>query len=199
MSLSLWPRGGIKKSGIYLLNPSKGINREVDLRKEMEDILEGTDSTPQRGHWILLRRMETAQRCTCWNERSAGENKFDEDNRVYDEPSEDCTICGGEGYVYDDELHLVRRRVVAPDIGLANQETESPVGIMNVQYIIYYFQYYVNPTKKDKIIEIENDNDGNPVRPFVNQEILNISVAVPFRDQLGRIEFWRCAVKQEVI
>ena len=51
----------------------------------------------------------------------------------------------------------------------------------------------------DKIIEIENDDDGNPTRPFVNTEMYDISIAEPLRDQNGRIEYWRCAVKLETV
>ena len=75
MGLSLWPKGGVKKSGLYLHNPTHGENQEIDLRQKMKDLLEGTDYSPQRGHWVLLRRMETQQRCTCWNEVGEGDEK----------------------------------------------------------------------------------------------------------------------------
>ena len=143
--------------------------------------------------------MEKTQRCTCWNCVKSGADKFSHDYRKYDEHDESCTICNGEGWIYDDELHIVRRRLVAPAIGLASQEQETPVGLMNISYIVYYFKYYVNPKKEDKVIEIENNKDGGPVRPYVNKEIYNISVVEPFRDIKGRIEYWRAAVKAEVI
>ncbi len=202
MAVPIWPEGGVKKKTIQLYKPIPE-SGEIELRKEMRKILDGDDSSPQRGHWILLRRMETAQRCTCWNETGEGSEKYALDDRKYDEPNENCTICNGNGWIYDDELHLVRRRLVAPPIGLAGQEQGSPVGIMNVPYMVYYFKYYANPTKKDKIVEIENDSDGKPVRGsdgnYTEMEIHNISTAEPFRDIRGRIVFWRVAVKQEVI
>jgi len=198
MAVPLWPKGGIKKKTIQLYNsiPNSG---ELDLRKEFNKLLDGDDYSPQRGHWVLLRRMETTQRCSCWNKRAAGTDKYLDDNRKYDEPDENCTVCNGEGWIYDDELHLVRRRISAPPIGLAGQEEHSEIGITNVTYLVYYFKYYVNPTKRDKIIEIENDRLGEPIRPFVQKEIHDISVAEPLRDQKGRIEYWRCAVKMEVV
>jgi len=198
MAFSIWPKGGVKLGGIPIFN-SMPAAHEIDLRSEMIDILDGTDHSPQRGHWVLLRRAEKTQRCTCWNERGQGDDKWSVDDRKYDEPKEDCTVCKGTGWLVDDELHIVRRRMIAPPIGLAGSEDAAPVGIMNVPYLAYYFKYYVNPKKEDAIIEIQNDADGKPTRPFVHTEMHNISIAEPFRDQKGRIEYWRCSVKLEVV
>lgn len=198
MALSIWPKNGVKQSGIPIFDNMSGSD-EIDLRSELKDLLNGTSSSPQRGHWVLLRRTEKTQRCTCWNERGSGDDKWNRDDRKYDEPKEDCIICKGTGWIIDDELHLVRRRIISPPIGLAGQERISPVGIMNIPYLVYYLKYYVVPKKEDKIIEIENDDDGNPVRPFVQTEMHNISITEPLRDQKGRIEYWRCACKLEAI
>jgi hypothetical protein len=172
---------------------------EIDLRAEMKIILEGNEYTPRRGHWILLRRMDKRQRCVCWNKKGKDDEKYSLDKGKYNEPELRCPICNGEGWVYEDELHLVRRRLVSPEIGLAASETETEIGWMNINYIVFYFQYYVSPDKGDKVIEIELDNDGNPVRPYIMKEVYRIAVAEPFRDQVGRIEFWRAAAKLEVI
>ncbi len=200
--VSIWPKGGVKKRTIQLHNPIPK-SGEIILRDEIAKLLDGDDSSPQRGHWVLLRRMEKAQRCTCWNRVGAGSDKYSIDDRKYDEADENCTICNGNGYIYDDELHIVRRRLVAPPIGLAGQEQQSPIGIMNIPYVVYYFKYYVNPAKEDKIIEIENDRDGEPVRDssgnYTKTEFYTISTAEPFRDINGRIVYWRAAVKKEAI
>ena len=145
--------------------------------------------------------MDTRQRCFCWKKVGEGDNKFNptDDKEKYNEPQLRCPVCHGEGYVYEDELQLTRRRLVAPEIGLANQEQLSEIGWMNINYICYYLQYFVNPKKGDKIIEINLDDKGMPIRPFVQKEMYRIAVAEPFRDQLGRIEFWRCSAKLETI
>jgi len=198
MSIKIWPKRGIVPNGVPLYDTIAG-ETEVDIRSEMNTFLAGDANSPQRGHWVLLRRMDKAQRCSCWNKRGSGNKKYSDDFRKYDEPDENCTICGGSGWVYEDELYLVRRRMVAPAIGLAEEKEKTPVGIMSVLAIVYYFEYYVNPKKEDKIIEITNDADGNPVRPYEHQEMHNVSVAEPLRDKKGRIEYWRVAVKMEVL
>lgn len=200
--VSIWPKGGVKKRTIQLHNPIPK-SGEIILRDEIRKILDGDDSSPQRGHWVLLRRMETAQRCNCWNRVGEGTDKYANDDRKYDEPDENHDLCKGSGWIYDDELHLARRRLVAPPIGLAGQEQQTPIGIMNVPYVVYYFKYYVNPSEEDKIIEIENGRDGEPARDlaggYTQTEMYNISTVEPFRDINGRIVFWRVAVKKEVI
>ena len=201
MAVPIWPKNGVTRNDIplYTRSTTRG---EIDLRQEMKDLLVGTDYSPQRGHWVLLRRMARSQKCTCWNKLGHGDSKYYPDNvdgRKYDEPEERCDFCDGNGWTYKDELHLVRRRLVAPPIGLAGEEQGAPIGLMNVQYIVYYFQYYVNPHKEDKIIEINLNSSNEPVTPYVHREIHDISVAEPFRDINGRIEYWRCSVKMEVI
>ena len=89
--------------------------------------------------------------------------------------------------------------MVAPEIGLAGSETMTDIGWININYIVFYFQYYVNPNKDDKIFEVTLDSVGNPIRPYIYEEQYNIAVAEPFRDQNGRIEYWRCAAKLEVV
>jgi len=192
----LWP-GTITGKKATSLYGNNQVNNEINLRQEFKDLIDGDGCDPQRGHWVLLRRMDTRQRCSCWNKRGEGDLRFSHDNRKYDEPDKDCDICGGEGWIYNEELHKVRRRVTTPPPGQAGLEQQADFAIMGVTNIAYYFKYYVNPTELDRIIEVQNDGDGKPVRPFVKGAIYNITLAEPFRDLNGRIEYWRCAVKKE--
>ena len=172
---------------------------ETDLRLQMKIFLEGNEYEPRRGHWILLRRMDHRQRCSCWNRKGSGEEKYSLDKGKYNEPELRCPVCNGEGWVYEDELHLVRRRLVSPEIGLAASETMTDIGWMNINYIVFYFMYYVAPDKGDKVIEIDLDDNVDPIRPFKMKETYRIAIAEPFRDQHGRVEYWRAAAKIEVV
>ena len=198
MGFPLYPAGGYTSGSTpsFPFQPITG--SEIDLRREMKNLLEGTAGTVRRGHWIILRRMDQRQRCFCWNEQGKGEEKLTDDHRKYDEPKPRCQVCDGDGWIYTDELHLSRRRITSPEVGLAAQKEISDIGYMSVNYIVYYLQYYVNPSNKDIIFEIELDSTGAPVRPFVFKERYAISVAESFRDQNGRIEYWRVACKMEI-
>lgn len=200
MGLTLWPKGGLISSSIppFPFSSTRSAS-EIDLREEMKVMLEGNQYWPRRGHWAILRRMDTKQKCYCWNEEAHGDSKFIDDKRKYDEPKLRCPTCRGEGWVYKEELHLVRRRLVSPTIGLAASETMTDIGFMNINYIVFYMQYYTHPKKEDKIFEIDNDTSGNPVRPYVYREQYNIAVSEPYRDQNGRIEYYRVACKLEVV
>lgn len=170
-------------------------NSETDLRQNMKEFLEGNEYEPRRGHWVLLRRMDHKQRCTCWNYKGEGKDKNLLDNGKYNEPQLHCPICHGEGWVYQDEPHLTRRTLVAPAIGLAGAQDMTDIGFMTVNYIVFYLQYNVNPKKDDKIIELELDDCANPLTPWKFKEIYKIAVAEPYRDEGGRVEYWRAAAK----
>ena len=163
---------------------------EIDLREQMKIMIEGDQYAPRRGHWCLLRRMDHSQRCSCWNRGSDGK---------YNEPMLRCTICHGEGWVYQDEPYLMRRRLVEAAESLAMAQKMTDIGFMTVNYIVFYMQYYINPKKDDKIIELHLNDCANPITPWKFREIYKIAVAEPFRDENGRIEYWRCAAKLEVI
>jgi len=187
MALSLWPKN-TSNEGITQY-PIHGYGHEIDLRQEFIDLIDGTDLSPQRGHWVILRKMDTRQHCSCWGGESS----------KYDEPNANCHICLGEGWIYSEELHNIRKRVVTPPPGMGGMEQQTEFAIMNIPYVVYYFKYYVRPTELDKIIEIDNNYNGDPVRPLVKRETYNITFAESFRDQNGRIEYWRCSVKKEEI
>lgn len=204
MGLPLWPQGGNRNAaGTNSVPPfpfaETRPHTEIDLRAEMKLMLEGNEYYPRRGHWVLLRRMDRRQKCNCWNRKPEGDDNFNSDKGKYNEPELRCPICNGEGWVYEDEIQLTRRRLVTPEIGLAGSEQMSDIGWMNINYIVYYFQYFVQMSKGDKIIELQLDDQGKPTEPYTPIEMYRIAVAEPFRDQLGRIEFWRAAAKLEVV
>jgi len=200
MGLDLYPKNGWNSQKLppFPFSPTRP-RSEIDLRAEMSLMLEGNQYYPRRGHWVLLRRMDRRQRCTCWNRKGQGEERYSLDKGKYNEGELRCPICLGEGWLYEDELHLVRRRIVAPTIGLAGSEQMTDIGWMNVNYIVFYFMYNVAPTRGDKILEIELDDNANPIRPFKITEIYRLSMSEPLRDQNGRIEYWRAASKLEIV
>jgi hypothetical protein len=199
MGLSAYPKGYSSTHVPAYPFASTVKQQEIDLRAEMKLMLEGNEVYPRRGHWVLLRRMDSRQRCFCWNRKGKDDKKYTLDKGKYNEPEMRCPVCHGEGWVYEDELHLARRVLVSPEIGLAGSETMTETGWFNINYIVFYFMYYVAPKKGDKVIEIDLDDDANPIRPFKQREMYRIAIGEPFRDQNGRVEYWRAAAKLEIV
>ena len=199
MGLPPYPKNGFTSNAVPI-NPFASTTKdvEINLRKHMKSILEGDDYEPRRGHWVLLRRMDTTQKCSCWNQKGDGKDANINDDGKYNEPKLRCPICHGEGWVYHDELHLARRVLISPEVGMANATTMTDIGWMTVNYIVFYFMYYVSPKQGDKIIEVVLDDAGTPVIPMQYIERYKISVAEPYRDINGRVEYWRAAAKLEV-
>ena len=165
MGLPMWPAGGNRNAaGTNSVPPwpfaETRPGTEINLREEMKLMLEGNEYYPRRGHWVLLRRMDRKQRCFCWNEKPHGSSGYNEDGGKYNEAKLRCPICNGEGWVYEDEIQLARRRLVTPEIGLAGSEQMADIGWMNINYIVFYLQYFVNPRVGDKIIELVNRTSG---------------------------------------
>ena len=200
MGLTPYPQDGWNSQKLppFPFSPTR-VKAEIDLRAEMKLMLEGNQYYPRRGHWVLLRRMDKRQRCVCWNRKGKDDEVNSLDRGKYNEPELRCPICHGEGWLYEDELHLARRQLVAPAVGMAGSETMTDIGFININYIVFYLQYYVAPTRGDKILEIELDDKADPVRPFRITEIYRVALAEPFRDQHGRIEYWRAAAKLEIV
>lgn len=200
MGLPLWPKDGWNGTKLppFPFSPTR-VGAEIDLRAEMSLMLEGNAYYPRRGHWVLLRRMDKRQRCSCWNRKGQGDEQYSLDKGKYNESELRCLICNGEGWLYEDELHLTRRTLVSPTIGLAGSEQMADIGWMNINYIVFYFMYYVAPKRGDKILEIELDDNADPIRPFKTTEIYRVAIGEPFRDQHGRIEYYRAAAKLELV
>jgi len=195
MSIDIWPARTSSDLNSYYPNSSSG--NEINLREEFIKLIDGTSCDPQRGHWVLLKRISTRQRCSCWERVGEGEFQYSEDNRKYPEPDPRCTVCNGEGWIYKEELYKTRRRIITPPEGQGSMEKQTDFGLVNVPLIIYYFKNYVRPTEYDRIIEIDNNEDGSPLKPIVKRDTYSIITSEPFRDINGRIEYWRCATKKE--
>lgn len=154
---------------------------EINLRSEINEILFGSTSRPQRGHWIILRRYDLTTRS----------DNFDE---VMNEG------VGGPGYEYADELVMSRRD---PMFGPESAEKYTDPGHLVQGRYVYYFEHDVNPNPHDQLFEIEwTDHRVQPTLsqvPTPYQEKFNIKEVFPHRADSGRIEYWTCIVNSDKI
>ena len=92
---------------------------EIDLRAELSEILRGSMSKPQRGHWIIYRRFDLSS-----------------PSEYYDEVLR--TGLSGPAYEYTDTLLLVRRDPMASP---SAAEAHTPAGFLPGGKYIYYFEH----------------------------------------------------------
>jgi len=157
----------------------------IDLRKEMDKILFGGDAESAKGHWVIYRRMDLTMRSEYWN-------------------SDTREAVGGPAWEYTDEVVRTRHLIGRSAGLLSDMEQYTDVGIMNVMYLTYYFEHDVNPKKEDEIYEIDESVAVALTKPNVvplpYKARYVIREALPFRsDQGGRIEYWVCICRKDVV
>lgn len=153
---------------------------EINLREEFHDLLYGTTSMPQRGHWVVLRKFDM-------NTQSAN---YDEVYR---------TGVNGPAHPYVDTLYLTRRD---PNYLPELAEASATPGILAGGKNLFFFEYNVKPTTNDQIFEIDWDN--HLIKPTLSKvfpyaEKFNLKEVFPHRGDAGRIEFWICIVYKDLV
>ena len=149
---------------------------EIDLRDELDRTLNGAIDEIRKGHQGLIRTMRKDSdgnfvRCPC---RS----------KVTDEPDKDyyCRFCMGHGYLWD-ETKIVYYK---------NEDS-----FLVEKGVLFYLQYDKEISSEDYIVEIELDNEGEPIMPVTRSRVYSIEKAQQYRSDRGRIEFWQVRAKYE--
>jgi len=162
------------------------IKDPIDLRDQLNIILFGGEGESAKGHWIVYRRMDLTQHSEYWN-------------------SETREAVGGPPWEYEDTI-VRTRSVIGRAAGLmSDMEQYSDVGIINTTYSTYYFEYDLNPKKEDEIYEMVDEMDvvrsTKPILIDLPYKIRYvIRDAIPYRcDDGGRIEYWACICRRDVV
>lgn len=151
---------------------------EIDLRTEIGEIIRN------RGHKIVLRRA-TSIRCPNY------------DPTTSEEHSKTCPYCMGIGYMYQDVVYRSYCRP-AVDVEAQARERRQDVGLMTHGKRIYYFTHDVWPKIADYILEVKLDDDGDPIRVWQVLKIFDIEIIHPYRDKMGRVEYWEAQCNERV-
>lgn len=153
---------------------------EIDMRAEMKEILHGSSSKPQRGHWVVYREFHLDITASGF---------YDE---VYREGVD------GPAHEYTDHIVITRRDpVYAPEKGEAETAMGQLIGAKN----IYYFEHDFVPRPYDQIFEFTwADHRVTPTfndiaEPYNDK--FNIKEVYPFRCDSGRIEYWVAMVNKD--
>jgi len=157
-------------------------SKELDLRVELHRLLYGAIDEIAKGKVGLLRRMRRDSdgnlvRCPCRSQAT-------------DEPDRDfyCRYCQGSGSFWDEY------KVIYFKDDNAFKRTESET--QEFERVIFYFEWNVDITADDYIIEVALDKAGLPVIPVTRLKRYDILSANIFRSDGGRAEFWRVRAKE---
>jgi len=153
------------------------VPNEIDMREEITEFLS------LHGHRGYLRKI-TNQRCGCWSENP------------YNEADPDCSTCSGTGFGYLDHEALFYR---VPATGIfrgAMQEVAANMGLVGPGDAQFFLKSDTNPRQGDYIIEVEVDSDNNVVQAIRIERVWDINAVIPYRDRIGRVEFWACRSKR---
>lgn len=157
--------------------------REIDLRKEFDAFLFGSDSETPHNHLVLLRQPKRDSnnkpfKCACVDS-------------LTNEPSseQECRFCLGEGYYWKETFHRVYSNYSGSGTGLSARNQTMPMGTVRVDYKIFYFKFDVAITYKDKIIDLKLDTTGNLVVPYKRESIYKPETIIKNRSDNGRVEY----------
>lgn len=165
---------------------------EIDLRQELQSMYYGSGQEVPKSHPLLFRRARKDSNgriipCDCVDS-------------LTHEPDIDisCPICMGLGYFWDEEWIDARRREVRPSqTGYVGRDIHTEAGIVNIKAVIYYFEYSVEPTTYDRIVEVKLDTEGEIVQPVTRTRIYKPDSILNMRSDYGRTEFFAVSCLQK--
>jgi len=173
--------------------PISGSGGEIDLRQEFYEFLYGSPTEVAKGRPAILRRMRRDSdgnlvRCPCVDELTG-------------EPDKDtfCPYCWGEGSLFDEEWITVYKMLVSTHEGMVRKNQPHEPGVSNIPFVFFYCEYFISPTRQDRIIEVSLDTSGRVVTPIVREAIYTIATPEAFRSDNGRVEYWRCAATLDFV
>jgi len=171
------------------LDPFPNIVDLVDLRREFNNLVLGSNGETPIGKPYILRRMRRDSEgslvpCICVHPLTK------EADRDYP-----CSICLGSGNLWDEELiHLYE--VVASAPGGSNSSDnfhKMNVGTASLPASRFFLPYNLHPKRDDRLVELELDLDGNPTIPYIRIAIYELMLVRAMRSDSGKVDFWVCS------
>lgn len=171
---SMYPPGIINSNVSLYPNMIYGL----DLRKFMDDIL------TSYGHYAMVRKYDTTRRSSFWNPVTK-------------------EAVGGPAWEYNDYIVKARKVIMTTGGTLTALETPTPMGLLSVDYVVYYFKWNSirpNISRHDEIYEF----DWSLAREPQVDEIIeacnvkyNIIESIDMLGDAGRKEFYKCLCKMD--
>lgn len=154
---------------------------EIDLRKEVTDILKGSCLEIPKAYTILHRKFRisdenTLVACQCNNSKEGSKHK-------------PCSLCLGEGYLWDESfVHTFK-------VEKTKSRKNDKAGTAYTKEATFYFEYNADILKGDILIEMKIDKEGNPVKPYKRGGMWKVTNVDHKRSDNGRTEFLTVSCK----
>jgi hypothetical protein len=172
----------IRKNRFYRsdLGP-KVTQKELDLRKEVKDTFKGSIYEIPKSFKVMLRKFRRNANnyrvpCSC-NVAKEGQGH------------QKCTICLGEGYLWDEHYMEVFKVDIGSDQEKAGASLITEIGRTKKQFCKFYVQSSIVINYEDRVIELELDEAGVPVKPEKRKINWTINTLNEKRSDTGRIEY----------
>jgi len=162
---------------------------EIDLREEFDTLLYGGDGEIRHGFYVLVRHMRRdangmMEDCSCRDPKTRDGDL-------------DCSYCFGDGTLSDEKWHLTRSDYLGASGGGANRGRFIPPGTIRVDYRVFYFRYDAGLRYGDKIVEVQLDEEGEPVVPYVRIVVYQPRTIDELRADNGRIEYFAVYCRED--
>lgn len=165
--------------------------KEIDLRKEFEQLLFGSSTEIPKGQLVIFRRMRRKSGIVYPVKDDDLQLAPGVDSLTHDGPKTyKDNWAFGERFLFDDQLIKVYRGYAVILEGQQQVSQLSP-GQFAIGPAFFYIQAWVMPSLFDKILELITDKDGNAVSPLAIFKRHTIKTAERFRSDNGRLEYWR--------
>lgn len=166
-------------------------NQEINLRGEMEVLLHGGPGEIPHGRPFVIRTMRRDDDgnlipCPC----------VDPITREPD-PADRCPYCLSEGYHWDETWRTGYATYAGSDGGLTGRVKYLQPGSIRVDYRVFYFEYDLELSYDDKIVEVRLDVEGNPQLPYRREAIYKPQTIVQHRSDWGRVEYVAIFCREE--
>lgn len=167
---------------------------EVDLRVELDNMFDGTALEIPKARPVLLRRMRKDSEGVLVEAPSVDPLTKEPDLDVYDPYSL------GENYLWDEELVDCRKMFHGSDTSFSNKFIYTGGGQINVQNVVFFLRYDVEPELQDRIIEVALDLEGDVEEPVRRVKAYRPQTIIDYRSDRGRLEYWAvyCSEKDAI-
>ena len=172
----------VAKNRFYKLDKKPTYTRkEIDLRSEFDKTLDGSVYELSKSFLVLLRKFRRNENryripCSC-NVAKEGQSHHR------------CTVCLGEGFLWDEIYIDVFKNEVGSDDAKAGASLITEIGRTKKEFCKFYLKSNIEIDYEDRIIELRLDTEGNVIKPERRGLNWTINTLSYKRSDSGKLEY----------